>query len=98
MRKGNPAVLRLFRDQESSTGMSAAILIRNVRPRRINKSGAYLLAESQFNANFHLNCDGEQVRPQARVLIFCHPNAKQSKAILRRRKDERLLARSPMLK
>lgn len=96
MRKGNPAWMRLIRDNKSHTGLSAAILLRNVRPKK-RSGGRYSIARAEFDAGFVLNCDGFKVKPKVTVLIECHLNAMQAKAEKQRRINERALANSPML-
>lgn len=96
MRKGNPGVLRLVPDDESHTGMSAAILLRNVRPVRI-KTGT-LIARSSFLSNFQVNCEGFRVRPKVTATIECQLTDAQVKEARKRKILERCMAGSPMLK
>lgn len=90
------AYLRIFKDLESHTGVSAAVLVKNVRP--INrKDGLYELAEANFKANFAINCDGYKVRPNVELKIWAELSPLVVKNIRKRRKMERALAGSPML-
>lgn len=90
-------ILRLVRDEDSRTGLSAAILIKNVRPHR-TKNGRTVLAKANFTANFSVNCEGYKVRPRVTTLIECQLNAFQAKAARNKRQLDRAMAGSPMLK
>lgn len=90
-------ILRLVRDEDSHTGMSAAILIKNVRPLRKN-NGRTILAKANFTANFSVNCEGYKVRPRVTTLIECQLSPVQAKAARNKRQLDRAIAGSPMLK
>lgn len=96
MRRGNPGVLRLIPDDDSHTGMSAAILLRNVRPVKI-KTGT-LIARSSFMSNFQVNCEGFRVRPKVTAIIECQLTDAQIKAARKKLILDRCMAGSPMLK
>lgn len=98
MRRGNKAMLRLIKDPDSSTGMSAAILIKNVRPVKLGRAGAYRLARCDFTSGFSLNCDGIKIKPRTVIEITCVPTKAQSDAAARVRRIERAFAGAPMLK
>lgn len=93
----NKAIMRLVRDEESHTGLSAAILIRNVRPHK-SRNGRTVLANANFTANFSVNCDGYKVKPKVRAMIECQLNPLQLKSFKRKLTMERAFAGSPMLK
>ena len=90
------AYLRLFRDQDSSTGASAEVLIKNVRPRSV-KIGRHEIAEAKFRANFVINVEGYKVKPEVEVKIWAQLPPETVKQIYRKRKRERALNGSPML-
>jgi hypothetical protein len=96
-RKGNPGALRLVRDEESSTGLSAAILLRNIRPGRLRECGGQLIAKSEFDSAVRINVGGHRVRPKVVVMIYAQLNAKQLKQTRDKQRLERALARAPML-
>jgi len=93
----NPAIMRLFKDDDSHTGMSAAILIRNIRPKRL-ASGRTVIANANFTANFTLNCEGFRVKPRVKAVIECQLSEIQAKTARKKRIMDRALAGSPMLK
>lgn len=97
MRKGNKGVLRLVRDNDSHTGLSAAILLRGVRAKE-SKNGVMVLAQSEFIANMLVNCEGFRIRPRVIATVECVLNEKQKKELTRRKALERAYAGGPMLK
>lgn len=97
MRKGNPGLLKFIGDEDSCSGISAAILLRNVRPKRL-KNGDYKVVYSEFPANFHMNCEGFRVRPKVMVSVFCQLSELQSKQAKKQRELDAALRGAPILK
>lgn len=97
MSKNKTGIVRLIKDDESHTGTSAAILLRNINPIRY-KNGKTVVADREFKANFSLNCDGYRVRPKVSVSIVCELSEAQSEAANKKRLIDRAMAGSPMLK
>lgn len=96
MRRGNSALLKFFRDDDSHTGTSAAIMLRNVRPKQF-KDGSVRVAHAEFFANFFMNVGGYRIRPRVKVLIDCQLTALQVALDRRKRIRERALAGAPLL-
>lgn len=90
------AYLRIFRDPDSSTGVSAAVLVKNVRPRR-SKIGYFEIADATFKANFPINCEGYKIKPDVQLKICAQIPPYLIKEVIKKRKRERALACSPML-
>jgi hypothetical protein len=97
MRRGNPGLLRVIADNDSVTGTAAAILLRNIRPKRLS-NGDYRIALSEFTANFHMNCDGFKVRPKVVVSVMCNLSALQQQHIKNKKRMDAALRNSPILK
>ncbi len=95
-RSGNKGRLRLIRDTDSHGGLSAAILIQNVRPRR-RKNGDWYVTHSHFTANVKLNCDGFELRPEVHVSITCKPTKAMKNQAQRQRELEAARVGSPIL-
>lgn len=95
-RNGNKGILRLIKDKDSNTGLSAAVLIRNIRPHR-RKDGQWYITHSNFTANFSLNCDGFKVRPSVAVKIVCQPTKAIIRAAKLNRQREAARSGSPIL-
>lgn len=91
------AVLRILRDPRSRTGVSAAILLRHIKPNRWAKNGAYKIAAADFHASFKMTFDGREIRPHVKVVIEAPINQFMQRIILQKKKTERALARAPML-
>lgn len=96
-RKGNPGKLKLIRDDESKTGLSAAILLQNVNPLKVRPDGGQQIAKSEFNANFPVTVEGFQCRPKVVVMIYAQLNEQQLKTLRDRKRLERAIAKAPML-
>jgi hypothetical protein len=96
-RKGNPGKLKLIRDDDSSTGLSAAILLRNVRPGRLNNDGGQLIAKSEFMANFSVNLGGHRVRPRVAVMVYAQLTDEQIGKTRAKERLERAMQKAPML-
>lgn len=88
--------VRIYKDEDSRTGISAAVLIKNVRPKKCG-GGYYHIANAEFNGNFYLNCDGYKLRPKVEVKVWCDMPEMLVKAINKKKQMERALAGSPML-
>lgn len=97
MRRGNKGLIKLIADDESVTGTAAAILLRNVRPKRM-ANGDYKIASSEFLANFQMNCDGFRVKPKVMVSVVCHLSELQRNHIKRRKRMEAAMRNAPILK
>ena len=90
------AYLRIFKDPDSSTGISVAVLVKNVRP-KITKVGRHEITEANFKANFAINCDGYKVKPNVELKVWAQLRPEIVKAINKKKKLERAMAGSPML-
>lgn len=97
MAKGNKGLLRLIRDEQSKSGLAAAILLRNVRPRK-SQNGTMLLAHSDFTSNFAINFDGFRVKPRVIATVQCQLSQSQAESLRKRKRLDRAMAGSPMLK
>ena len=95
-RSGNKGRLRLIQDTDSQGGLSAAILIQNVRPRR-RKNGDWYVTHSCFTSNVKLNCDGVLLRPEVSVHISCKPTRAMKNQAKRQRETEAARVGSPIL-
>lgn len=93
----NPGLLRMVIDDKSTTGVSAAILIRNIKPKRL-ASGDYRIAVSGFVAGLKIDCDGYRINPKVAVSILCAMHPSHIRSIRNKERMERAMANSPMLK
>ena len=93
----NPGLLRMVIDDKSKTGVSAAILIRNIKPKRLS-NGDYRIAVSSFVSAVKVDCDGYRISPKVAVSILCAMHPAHVRATNQRKRMERALADSPMLK
>lgn len=96
-RKGNPGKLKLIRDDESKTGLSAAILLQNVQPLKVRSDGGQQIAKSEFTASFPVTVEGFRVRPRVVVMIYAQLNEQQLKTVRDLKSQERAIARAPMI-
>ncbi len=96
--KPGKAILRIIKDPDSRTGVSAGIWIRHVRPVQRGPAGSYKIVDLEFKANFRLDCDGVRIRPTVKVQIVCESTPLQAELITSRKRKERVLKKSPMLK
>lgn len=95
--KGNPGHLKLIRDDDSETGLSAAILLKNVRPLKVRPDGGQQIAKSEFTANFNVTVNGMRCRPKVVVMIYAQLNEQQLKTLRDKESQERAIARAPMI-
>lgn len=95
-KKSDRGYLRIYKDKDSETGFSAAVLIQNLRPKK-TRSGYYHIAKTEFNANFVMNCEGFKLRPKVEVRVWCDMPKHMVDDLNKRKRMERALAGSPML-
>lgn len=88
--------VKIFKDPDSATGISAAILIKNVTPKK-TMSGYYHIAFTKFLGNFYLNCDGVKIRPKVQAKIWCEIPKRVFAEVRKKKKLERAMNNSPML-
>jgi hypothetical protein len=90
------AFMRIIQDPDSDTGFSVAIMIKNVRPKKL-PNGSIKLVKRNFMGCNQMDVDGYKVKPRVEVNIWCpipvyiENNIKKKKAL------ERAIAKSPML-
>ena len=96
-RKGNKAKLNFVHDSESSTGLSAAVLIRNVKPGPLKNDGTQLIARSEFTSAVTVNLGAYRVRPKVAVIIYAELTPDQLRKSREKERTERALAGAPML-
>lgn len=94
--KNKRSYVRIFKDEDSSTLISAAVLIKNIQPSK-KAGGYYHIANAQFKGGFYLNCDGYKVRPNVEVRIWCELPKNLSEQVSKNKRRERAIAKSPML-
>lgn len=88
--------MRIVRDPQSSTGYSAAILIKNVSPRRFS-DGSYIFAERNFKSDTWMDLGGYRKRPSVHVKIFADVPKYFTESQRKKKIRDRALAGSPML-
>lgn len=89
---------RLVRDPNSSTGITALIVMRNIRLRGPLDKGRYVVANRTFVANRYVNFGKEKKKPRITLAIDWKPSSVQWKTILYNKRLERARQMSPMLK
>jgi hypothetical protein len=87
--------MRIVADPQSSTGYSAAILLRGISPRKF-KDGSFIFAERNF-AGPKMNLDGYRKAPRVHVKIFADVPKYFVESQKKKKIRERALANSPML-
>lgn len=90
---------RLVRDELSTTGLSAVVLLRDICVRGPSRDGRYVVVQRCFKSRTPVyTASNQRKMPTVKVLVDWRPNEKEWKAVIRDQQLERARSRSPMLK
>lgn len=90
--------MRIVRDPNSKTGLSALVLLRDIKMRGPLSHGRYVLVDRKFSGKYPIDFGGQKRKPRVAVTIDWQPSAIELQMQLNRKKLERARANSPMLK
>lgn len=96
--KARQSEIRIVTDPDSKTGLSAIILVRDIKLRGPFRNGAYRLVKRTIKGRRSVPCGTQKRVPVAKIEINCPASQNEWKAELHNRRMERARAMSPMLK
>lgn len=96
--KARQSEIRIVRDPDSKTGLSAIVMLRGVKVRGPYANGEYRLVKRTIKGRRSVPCGTQNRVPVVKIEINCPASQNEWKAILHSTRMERARARSPMLK
>lgn len=96
--KARQSEIRIVTDPDSKTGLSAIILVRDIKLRGPFRNGTYRLVKRTVKGRHRVPCGTNKRIPVAKIEITCPANENEWRAELHSRRMERARAMSPMLK